>query len=283
MPRNDFLGVIATKVANGVKRCFLTKSQSLTTQTKRFPLVQINAFNNIREAEAIYPYGYFGVAPKNCQGIVFNALGSEDNQCVIAYDAFTRITGLQVGEVATGNQIHQNFIKFTNDGTIHIYNTKYGDLNIQIPNGNQIVNIDKNSTIIIGGNVTQDITGNVTNTIGGNLNDTVTGTITFTATGSVAVQSSSGNVTIQGSTEVQLAVGGATLTLTAGTLVSSVPISAPGITMTGAGNAVMNGGSITGVGDMTTQAGKSFNNHVHASGSYEAGGDSVTGTSGTLA
>lgn len=266
MPHNDFLGIVAGKVVNGFKRCLFVKSQSLTTQNKQFPIAQILAFNNVREAEVVYPYGYFAVAPKDSQGVVFNALGSEDNQCVIAYDVRNRIAGLQVGETAAGNQIHQNFIKFTNDGTIHIYNTKYGDLNIKIPNGNQIININKNSTT----------------TIGGNLADNVTGTIAFTANGNVTVQSSGGNVTIESASQIQLIVGGATLTLTAGALVSSVPISAPGIEMTDGGNATMNGGNVSGVGDMTTQAGKSFNSHTHSPGSYEAGGDPVTGTSGTL-
>lgn len=269
----------ASELRNLIKNCSYVTNQN---DVDLFSLSEVICFQEKRKCQTLYPYGFYAVAPVGSQGILLNILGNEDNQVAMPYDAFHKVKNYNPGEVVVYNPVHRNKIQFTNNGDVSVIN-QYGDFNVQIPSGNQDIQISGDSTEAIGGDDTKTVGGNASETVSGNSSTTVTGTLDFTATGNVTVESSSGTVTIQASSQIQLVVGGATLTLTAGSLVSSVPISAPGIVMTGGGNATMNGGNITGVGDMTTQAGKSFNNHTHSPGSFQAGGDPVTGTSGTLA
>lgn len=228
---------------------------------------QIASYGSVNDCQILYPLGYYAVAPKDAQCIVFNIAGQSEKKLAIPFDSFTRFTGLQSYDVKFGNQRIKNFISFESDGSVNIETPK-GNLNIKVLEGNADITIN----------------GNLTSNISGNINTTATGNIT-TDTDSTYTVNAQSNVAINSDTQVQMTANGATLTLTNSSLVSSVPIQAPSIEILGTGNLTMNGGAITGNSDMTTSGGKSFNAHMHTPGTYQVNHDGVrpvTGESGTL-
>jgi len=233
----------------------LTSNQK---DNKVFYTSQIKSNDAISISQVIYPYGMYAVAPKGSQGVTFNLSGQSENQVTLPYDAFTRFSGLQPTEVMIGNQVQKSFIKFKDKGDISIAN-KSGDLTVDILKGSKTETLGEDCKISIGGKYS------------------------VVAKEALDIKSSSNTVSIEAAVSITLTVGSATLTLTPAGIVSSVPITAPGIAIAGAGGLSMGGGDISGNTNMTTAAGKSFNSHAHTSGSYAVSHDGVrpvTGDSG---
>jgi phage gp45-like len=215
-----------------------TDQQDKSTNGKAFYNTQIKSYDGLNETQVYYPYGFYAVAPQGSQFITLNIAGQAENKVSLPFDFTTQFTGLKAGEALMGNQRLKSFVSFLNDGSVNIETPK-GDLNVKI------------------------IQGDANVTVSGNTNIETSGTLDVKA---------SGNATLESGAQVQIKVGGATLTLTAASLVSSVPITAPSISVSG---------GLT-VGTDATIGGKSFNAHTHTPGSYQAGGDAVTGDSGTM-
>lgn len=245
------MGLI-NKLKNTIRYVVLkTDQQDKTTNKKVFYNAQVSSYGGVNEAHIMYPYGFYAVAPQNSQGVSFDLAGQPENKIVVPFDITTQFSGLKPTEVQIGNQKIKNYISFLADGSINIETPK-GNFNVRVLEGDAAINITGTSSTTVSGNISQTTQG------------------IYNAT-------SSGNATIDSGTQVQVIAGAATLTLTPSALVSSVPITAPSMTITG--------GTISGMSDMITSAGKSFNSHTHTPGSYQVNHGiviPVTGASGTL-
>ncbi|MBK2125117.1 hypothetical protein [Fangia hongkongensis] len=225
------LSVLINKLRQIVKNSILIGDQK---DNDVFYSASIQSFNNLTVSQIYYPYGYYAVAPKNSQGVTFSILSQEDNQVTFPYDAFTRFSGLQAGEIMLGHQIKRSYLKFTNDANIEL----------KTPTGNMLLNVDSGTATI---NVNSSISVTTQSTV--NVNST-------------------GKITIQSDGDIELNSNGATLILSSSSLVSSVPISAPSFTGSGGGAAVMTAGinmssqNITNAGDITA-GGVNLTTHKH--------------------
>jgi hypothetical protein len=258
------MGLI-NKLFNLTKRAVqISEQQDSTTNGKKWYNTKIKAYGSIYETQVYYPYGYYANAPNGSQHYAISTAAQSENNMAFPYDNQTQFTGLKPGEVMMGHQRLKSFIKFLNDGSINLETPK-GNLNIKVLQGNAEINIS----------------GDETTTISGNLTKNITGAVDIASQGNFEVKSSE-LLILDGATKVEIISGTGVLTLTSSGLVSNVPISAPEINVTGGGGIAMSGGTVSGAADYTTQAGKSFNNHTHSPGTFEAGGDPVTGISGTL-
>jgi hypothetical protein len=142
-------------ITNQIKRSAVT---NIIKDDKEFPLTQINYLGRTVNCEALWPYGFGGVAPVGSLNVTFNVQGQEENQFSISTLPDKRIKNLKEGETYFANLL---------TGTVQI-NKANGDLDILVANDKKVT-IKKDLTITVSGNAVLDVTGNVDLKAGGSV------------------------------------------------------------------------------------------------------------------
>lgn len=106
-----------SKLINYIKRGLTSNT---TSDECDIPSQQIKYLNKSVTAERLSPYGLSSNPEVNTPVIIFNIIGSEENQTALAYSADSRIRNLSSGDVVLHSPKSGAFVKVSANGEIII-------------------------------------------------------------------------------------------------------------------------------------------------------------------